>query len=73
MQKLKAFQIHGFVVQNVIDELVERADELGIKNIKEDIVSISVLRPEGEHYICNVNKGQELATVEVVIVAWVDN
>ena len=72
MLYLKSFQIHGTSVQDVLDDLIERSTELGIEDIKKDIVSISVLRPLGEHHIYNPKAGTDLANIEVIIIAWVN-
>jgi len=69
MRKLKSFQVSGLVVQEVLDEFNERAEEFGVK--QADIVSVSAMSP---------TLGTKLATpagtadpkVEVVIVYWAD-
>lgn len=67
MRKLKCFQVSGLCVQEVLDEVNERAEEINLS--ESDIVSVSALPPTLGHKIATP-KGTADPKVEVVIVYW---
>ncbi len=67
MRKLKCFQISGLSVQEVLDELNERAAEFGLG--EDDIVSVSAMPPTLGTKIATPH-GTADPKLEVLIVYW---
>lgn len=67
MRKLKCFQVSGMRVQEVLDELNERVEELNLS--ESDILSVSALPPTMGTRIATPD-GTSEPKVEVVIVYW---
>jgi hypothetical protein len=67
MRKLQCLQAPGLTVEEVLEELNERAQEFGVS--EADIVSVSAWRPTGTIKV-HTDKGPTDARVEVVIFYW---